>query len=157
MDLSSENLSMERIMQKTLNQPPQRLNSDNYLLSFKNEKLNLTIPSKQIESLLNKIAPNNKDNILNLSISEGKRKSFRLNIKDRVCQILNEFFLAFTIGFRQNVIKKSLEVFNSIMNKKFEEKVKLLNNIHEQIASIKMMIYDEKSNFYFFYFRFFLF
>lgn len=90
----------------------------------------------------------NKQNILGLSVSDKKRCSFRINTKDKVSQIIEEFILGFIVNFRQNVIKKSLDIFKSIMNKKFQEKVSLFNNIHEQIASIEMMINDEMSNNY---------
>jgi hypothetical protein len=143
-DFSSEKSSIERVMNNTINQPHTCLESDNYVLSVKNEKHNLSNPTKPFESLFYKIS-HDKQNILDLSISNGKRKFFRVNLKDRVCQVIDGSIKEFMANFRQDVIKKSLEVYKNIMNKKFEEKVRLFNNIHEQITSIEMMINDENS------------
>ncbi len=146
MDISTEKIGLECFMHSTRNKQPSKAKQSSSILSYKNEKYNLTPESKKPGSILNKTEKNKTNYILDSSNSDTKRGFFRVNIIVRVCQLLDDFILGFTLNFRQNIIKKSLEVYKRLMVKKFEEKIRLFDTIHEQISSIQMMINNEKSN-----------
>lgn len=145
-DLTIEKTCVEKVYNNTLNAPFIKLQKEKKGILQENEKLKFASSSKHINIYHEEIEEETRKT-LDLANIISKKRNSKGNIKDTVAEILDEFIHRFTINYTRNVIKKTIVVFNSIINRKFEEKINLFNNIHEQIASIEMMINVEMSNF----------
>ena len=83
-----------------------------------------------------------KSPIIEISSKNFKSKSYRLTLKDRLCEIIDEFFVKFFLNYRK-IIKKSIECFRNIMNIKFDNKIICYKNCYNEITSIKFMFLDD--------------
>jgi len=144
--LTSEKSCIEKVIHNTLNAPFSTLKKENKGNFKENERIKNDISNREIKIYHDE----NEEGLrktLELSNIISKKRNSKSNMKDKIGEILEEFINRFTINYTRNIIKKTLVVFTNMMNKKFEEKISLFNNIHDQIASIEMMINAEMGNF----------
>lgn len=117
--------------------------------SYELDKFKFCTPEKNSYSpknllLLNKSQLSYVDR--NIYFNEFKRhKSFRLNSKDKLSEIIDDFILGFSRYYKHYIIK-SFEILRNIFNKKFDQKIQLFTGIYDQIKLVEMMINEEMSN-----------